>query len=120
MAKKSKKNLYDVIIFLIRMIYSRVESKIGKVNITGGLLIALLACLSIVQPIVFYILQMFQFLLNSLLDFFEKDLIPLNESSNTWLVLLISLAFLTAESIFCSWMIYWSDSKKKELENKDK
>lgn len=118
MAKEPKTNLYDVIKHFISIIFQRVTSIPGRVNIGFGFFIVLVIFLVIVQPIAFYLLQMIQSVLNAVLVYLQKEPIPLSEGANTIIVLLICLAILLVETVFCSILVHWSDIKKKELSKK--
>lgn len=118
MAKEPKTNLFDVIKHFINIIFQRVTSIPGRVNIGFGFFIVLVIFLVIAQPIAFYILQIIQSVLNAALVYFQKEPIPLSEGANTILVLIICLAILMVETVFCSLLVHWSDIKKKELSKK--
>ena len=115
MAKEPKTNLLDVIKHFIDIIFNRIKSTPGRVNIGFGFLIVLVIFLVLFQPVAFYILQILQSLFNAVLVYFQKEQIPLSESADTIVVLIICLGILIFESIFCSLLVYWSDIKKREL-----
>ena len=115
MSKKNKTTLLDVIKDFIQIIFSRVNSTPGKVNIGFGFFIVLVIFIVLFQPIVFYILQMIQSICNAILSYYEKELIPISESGDTILALSICLIFLFIESILCSLLVHWSESNKKAL-----
>lgn len=114
MAKKTKISLLDIIKHFVDIAFNRIKSTPGRINITFGFLMILVIIVVLFQPIVFYILQMFQALLNFILVILEKEQIPLSDSANTITVLVICLITVIVESVLCSLLVYWGESKRRE------
>lgn len=118
MEKSPKTNFFDVIKSMIQIVLDRVKTTSGRVNIAFGFLIVLVIIIAISQPIAFYVLQMIQSLLNAILTFSQKDQIPLSQSANPIIVLLICFIMFIIESVFCSIIVYLFDLKKENDKKK--
>lgn len=118
MAKSNKTTLIDVIKHFISIIFGRIKSIEGIVNICFGFIILLVAFLVLAEPIANTVLQIFQSIINMILILCDKQTtIPIAESGNVLITLLICLIILLLESIFCSLIVNWAENKKRELNN---
>lgn len=115
MAKSNKTTLIDVIKYFISIIFGRIKSTEGIVNICFGFIILLVAFLVLAEPISNTILQIIQSIINMILILSNKHTIPIAESENVLFILLICLTILLLESIFCSLIVNWTANKKREF-----
>ena len=115
MAKSNKTTLIDVIKHFISIIFGRIKSTEGIVNICFGFIILLVAFLVLAEPIANTVLQIFQSIINMILILCDKQTIPIAESGNVLLTLLICLIILLLESVFCSLIVNWAENKKRNF-----
>lgn len=120
MSNNKKKTLLDVISDSIKLIFSKVDSSAGKVNIVGELVTVLIIFIVTIQPVAVYILKIIQSIINGFLSYHGKSTIPVVEDSSQITTLIICMIFLLVESFLCAFFVNLSESGKEKIENTKK
>lgn len=112
---RKKTGLFDLVKYFIEMLFDKLESNAGKVNISVGLLLLFLVAILTISPGLYYFLLIIQTICNTVLQYYGKDLIQISESSPSLTLLIACVIIFLIESIICTVVVY---KYEKELLNK--
>lgn len=113
---RKKTGLFDLIKYFIEMLFDKLESNAGKVNISVGLLLLFLVAILTISPGLYYFLLIIQTICNTVLQYYGKDLIQISESSPSLTLLIACVIIFLIESIICTVVVY---KYEKELLKKN-
>ncbi len=108
-------NFFSVIDTLIKSVYNKLESRIGRINVLSGFIILLIALAFVLAPVAHYILLGIQSICNTVLILNDKKPMPIDASApsmgqvTTWMIIIF------AESIICAVIVYVSEQLKIKL-----
>ncbi len=112
---RKKTGLFDLVKYFIEMLFDKLESNAGKVNISVGLLLLFLVAILTISPGLYYFLLIIQTICNTVLQYYGKNLIQISESSPSLTLLIACVIIFLIESIICTVVVY---KYEKELLNK--
>lgn len=103
---RKKTGLFDLIKYFIEMLFDKLESNAGKVNISVGLLLLFLVAILTISPGLYYFLLIVQTICNTVLQYYGKNLIQISESSPSLTLLIACIIIFLIESIICTVVVY--------------
>lgn len=104
--RRKKTGLFDLIKYFIEMLFDKLESNAGKVNISVGLLLLFLVAILTISPGLYYFLLIVQTICNTVLQYYGKNLIQISESSPSLTLLIACVIIFLIESIICTVVVY--------------
>lgn len=104
--RRKKTGLFDLIKYFIEMLFDKLESNAGKVNISVGLLLLFLIAILTISPGLYYFLLIVQTICNTVLQYYGKNLIQISESSPSLTLLIACVIIFLIESIICTVVVY--------------
>ena len=114
MAGKSP-NIFSVIETLIKSVYKKLESRIGRINVLTGFIILLIALAFVLAPVAHYILLGIQTICNMVLILNNKETMPIDTSAPSMEQVTAWMIIIFVESLICAVIVYLSEQLKINL-----